>query len=286
MAAALLVPKETLEWMAGKAQEGNFMTYLFGDSDESEMLTAIQHVGEQFKEVFKAVSESSKLNFGFVKDDLDDIVSVIAWIISRIGDLMAISKGYATGGIEGGGYEIRRAMARSEIRDLVDQQADFEEQQTGKRISERERARRAKEEEDRWVENNPYTPSGGLMSTRFNSLDFINPMRSIDMIRDLGGRTSSFLGLTPDTPVPYGSSVPKPVLIDEIENAAPDSAALGASTPLGTGARDVNIRVSGNITVDGELGTVIDETNIRESVQQAVTEQFGLTMPQYPTVGR
>lgn len=311
MSAAILAPKEFFDWMRGKEKEGNFMTFLFGPSGESGFAQAVQYTFKQVENFVTASMEASRKSVEGLKNEFSVLNDIIAPLLEDIGKLLELGAAYQRGGISGLAEKNMQIENRGRARDIAEQEALDIYQRTGVKVPRADITSRADEiyrnlehdrlnkpEERSWWQRYQFD----VMKTG-EEKGIVDP---VDRIADWMAEGIKGLFSSPEvspSPVSYsgdtslGQTSPRLLYnLDTFESALLDRFGwlqMPPSTPFdetnllnSAGVGRVELVISGNITVDGELGTMIDDTNLSEKFNEQIEQMLYGARPQFSVVHR
>lgn len=321
VAAALLVPKETLEWLTGKAHENNFMNALFGDVNATDIpliIYEIQKTIDRLKESVDQAGFSFKLiSLESTKKEFEALGKVMLQVLYYMQDYGAVYANLATGNLKGAYASQLIGVDRQEAR----KQAGEAAQREGLSLV-----------EQRLLEDDIF---GQLQSARgdyFNlPMSDLMTMVTKATVDNFAGRSNRSRIVQDIVDNPPGSSFDVPrdrvtsgavssILSSDIlsqsdlgvgQMPSPDEAASGVTsglvkwilnnpwfrdgwgnvpenTPMGESSasqhRSVDINIKGTVRVEGEVENLTPDVDLSEAIKSVIEEEIGQTITQYPQV--
>lgn len=167
--AAMLAPGEIVSWFKGSAEEGNFMSHLFGDSKDSEVIRSAKRVVDEVKALFESLIPVIGLSAESMNKELSYVLKTISFIFDRVADTIGILVGYNEGGISGGGHALRKAIQRGVVGSEERQKAVAEGEFLGKEVPEQEVFRRIDAAMAKWLLDNPAPKMESTLSDKLTS---------------------------------------------------------------------------------------------------------------------
>lgn len=294
MSAAIVAPKEFFDWMRGQENEGNFMTALFGDSKDHE---AFQGILTQLNQLKLNFGGEINKDFSMWKTTLKEIELILSSINSLLITVNQTIDGLRVFRNEGATEYFKFTAENKDVVEareiakaqLSEENPNYTEADLANRTSQifatvqRNRENSLiprlfqgdlKDSPEKWLEG--FTPESSLNYSPNSAVNIPTSPTS--------GPVEPYI-----RPLVVLPSPPSPVDIVNrvIEKMQPVPGNEPFATPYTNQITpEVRIVISGGITVDGELGTMIDDTNLSEKFNEQIEQMLYGTRPQFSLVHR
>ena len=120
--AALLVPGEVLSWLKGTPGQGNFMTAILGDPNQSDFAQSIKRLFDEVTKAFVEAMNSMTLSTRQLSDLVITTANILGAIIGKIADIVSLLNAYDKGGASMVAWQHRTNANMSQAKDLARQQ--------------------------------------------------------------------------------------------------------------------------------------------------------------------
>lgn len=294
MSAAIVAPKEFFDWLRGQEKEGNFMTALFGDSKDHETFQGILTELNRLKLNFGGEINKDFSMWKTTLKEIEMILKSVHSILKTINETVEGIRIFRNEGFteslnffgENKDVEDARKIAKAQLEkenpnyteaDLVNRTSQIfaiVQQNRKNSLIPRVLQNDLIDAPEKWMEG--FTPES-------------SPNYSPNSVVNIPTTPTSGMVEPYVRPLVVLSSPPNPVDIMNraIENMQPAPENQPFATPYTNQITpEVRIIVSGGITVDGELGTMIDDTNLSEKFNEQIEQMLYGTRPQFSVVHR